>query len=477
MLLRSAVPKSIGFIRVLGLFAAAIVGTAVASTWWTFVYYDLFASLKEPTATWLHWIVSDFAGIVSVAPLVIAIATLLRRPPARREAVESMAALAVLAAMSGVIVFLPLGLWETVVPAALVFPILLWLSARSQPVFSAAGAFIVSMSVALTAIYGLGHFGDSGLSISARVLQTEAVILVVAFGTAVLAALFAERRDSEERLASANTMLADERERLAHSNRMLQRERDNKLMSFEAITASISHEIAQPIGAIAMNSETVEILLEKTPPDHKKIRELLSRIGDDSHRTTEILDGIRSLFKQVDQEHDLVDLNEIIRAVLQLSQDELKHHNVVCLLALASELPLVKGNRNQLQQVVFNLVHNAVEAMDAVADQSRTLRLTTERRGDNTIAVAVKDAGPGIDPDLLGGIFEAFITTKAHGMGLGLAICRAIIDRHGGQLAASSDGQNGSQFQFVLPVASGSARLMSAVGDQADTAFASQNIR
>ena len=156
---------------VLGLFAAAVAGTAVASTWWTFVYYWVFASLNEPTATWLHWIVSDFAGIVSVAPLVIGIATAPQRPPARREAIESMAALAVLGAMSGVIVSLPLGLWETVVPAALVFPVLLWLAARWQPVFSAAGAFIVSMSVALTAIYGLGHFSNSGLPIGARVCR------------------------------------------------------------------------------------------------------------------------------------------------------------------------------------------------------------------------------------------------------------------------------------------------------------------
>lgn len=179
---------------VLGLFAAAIVGTVVASTWWTFVYYWLFASLNEPTVTWLHWIVSDFAGIISVAPLVIGLAAALQRPPPRREAIESVAALAVVGAMTGVIVSLPQDLWETVVPAALVFPVLLWLAARSQPVFAAAGAFIVSMTVALTAIYGLGHFGGMVLSIGARTLQTQAIILVVGSGTAVLAALFAERR-------------------------------------------------------------------------------------------------------------------------------------------------------------------------------------------------------------------------------------------------------------------------------------------
>ncbi len=168
-------------------------------------------------------------GIVSVAPLVIAIAAALRRHPPRREAIKSIAALAALGAMTGVIVSLPLELWNTVVPAALVFPILLWLAARGQPVFSAAGAFIVSMTVALTAIYGFGHFGDSSLSVDARALQTQAIILVVSFGTAVLAALFAERRESEERLS--------------RSNMLLERERENKLMNVQAAIAAIAHEI------------------------------------------------------------------------------------------------------------------------------------------------------------------------------------------------------------------------------------------
>jgi two-component sensor histidine kinase len=183
--------------RVLGLFAAAVAGTVVASTWWTIVYYWLFG-LKEPTTAWLYWIISDLAGIVSVAPLVIGLAAAVRGPPPRQEAIESLAALAVLGAMTGVVVSLPPRLWETVLPAALVFPMLLWLAARCQPVFAAAGAFIVTMTVAATAIYGLGHFGDTGLSIGVRVLQTQTIILVVAFGTAVLAALFTERKLAEE---------------------------------------------------------------------------------------------------------------------------------------------------------------------------------------------------------------------------------------------------------------------------------------
>jgi signal transduction histidine kinase len=423
---------------VLGLFAAAVAGTAVASTWWTFVYYWLFASLNEPTATWLHWIVSDYAGIVSVAPLVIGIAAALRRPPAWREAIESLAALAVLGAMSGVIVSLPLSLWETVVPAALVFPILLWLAARWQAVFSAAGAFIVSMSVALTAIYGLGHFGDSGLSIDARVLQTQAVILVVAFGTAVLAALFAERRESEERLA--------------RSNMLLERERESKLMNVQAIIAAIAHEMVQPLGAITANAGAAVRWLERTPPDQDEARAALNRIKNEGHRASEVFDSIRALFGKVNQERQPVDVNNIILSVIHSLEGQLNDQEVAVHRELAAKLPLIAGHSGQLREVIFNLVTNALEAMRSTTNRNRVLHVRTELRDRDTITVEIQDSGPGIDPTKLAGIFGAFVTTKTHGTGLGLAICHMIVERHGGQLTASSDGKSGALFRFILPI-------------------------
>jgi signal transduction histidine kinase len=439
---------------VLALFAAALAGTVVTSTWWTFVYYWLFASLNEPAATWLHWIVSDFAGIISVAPLVIGIGTVLRRPPAWREAIESLAALAVLGAMSGVIVSLPLGLWETVVPAALVFPVLLWLAARWQPVFSAAGAFIVSMAVALTAIYGLGHFSDSSLSISARVLQTQAVILVVAFGTAVLAALFAERRESEARLATANTMLKDERESLAHSNLMLQRERDNKLMSLYAVVASVSHEIKQPLTAIATNGIAARDFLKSAVPDLAEAQSALNDVINDSYRIGQILDNLHQLFGREKQENEPIDMNDLTLSSLQLLRRELADHGVVPVLNLAVELPLVMGQKTQLQEVLLNLFHNAIEAMTAIKPDRRAMKVQTALAVGRTMVIEIEDSGPGIDPKRLESIFDAFVTTKSYGTGLGLAICSAIVERHGGQLLASSDGKNGALFKVVLPVAS-----------------------
>ncbi len=428
---------------VLGLFAAAVAGTAVASTWWTFVYYVLFASLNEPVATWLHWIVSDLAGIVSVAPLVIGIAGALRRPPTQREAIESLVALAVLAVMSGVVVSLPLELWDTVVPATLVFPVLLWLAARSQPVFSAAGAFIVSMSVALTAIYGVGHFGDSGLSIGARVLQTEAIILGVTIGTAVLAALFAERRESEARLA--------------RSNALLQRERDNKLMNLRAAIASISHEIKQPLTAIAWNAAAARKFLESGPADLDEAQAALEDAISDSHRTNQILDNLRHLFSEDEQIKDRIEVNELILSALQLVRGELTSHGVAVVPELASELPPVMGSRVQLQEVVLNLAQNAIDAMAPVEAARRTLKIRTGPDGSRAILIEIEDSGPGIDPGRLEGIFDPFVTTKPQGTGLGLAICRTIVERHGGKISVASHAGSGAIFQIFLPLMEGSS--------------------
>jgi signal transduction histidine kinase len=376
-------------------------------------------------------------GIVSVAPLVIAIAAALRRHPPRREAINSIAALAVLGAMTGVIVSLPLELWNTVVPAALVFPILLWLAARWQPVFSAAGAFIVSMTVALTAIYGFGHFGESTLSVDAT-LQTQAIILIVSFGTAVLAAVFAERRESEERLA--------------RSNMLLERERENKLMNVQSVIAAIAHEKRQPLAAITTNASAVQRWLERTPPDQDEARASLNQIKDESLRASEVFNGIRALFGKVDQERQAVDVNDIILSVTHSLEGQLNDHGVAVHRELAAELPLIAGHSGQLREVIFNLVTNALDAMRSTTNRSRVLHVRTELRDRDKIAVAIQDTGSGIDPTELAGIFGAFVTTKTQGTGLGLAICHMIVERHGGQLTASSDGKSGALFQFILPI-------------------------
>jgi signal transduction histidine kinase len=238
-----------------------------------------------------------------------------------------------------------------------------------------------------------------------------------------------------------------------HSNMLLERERDNKLMNLEAITASISHELKQPLAAIVTNASAGLRWLTRTPPDHGEVSGALGRIIDDGRRAGEVIDGIRALFRKGHQGQGQIDVNEIVDSVLRSLGAELKDRGVEHRTELAS-LPLVDGHRGQLQEVIFNLVQNAIEAMDAVTERSRILRVRTEPRGRDAVAIVVEDSGPGIAPNQVDGIFNAFVTTKPHGMGLGLAICRMIVEHHGGELTASSDGLSGASFQFVLPIKS-----------------------
>jgi signal transduction histidine kinase len=429
--------------QVLGLLLAAIVGTAVSGIGGVATYRLWNGPSATLLTTWEHWFASDAIGIVIVAPLVIGLAAAIRQPPPRNELVEGALALAALAVMTGISISLPQASWETVVPVALLFPMLLWLAARCRPVFAAAAVFLVSITVVSSAVIGTGHFGDASLPLDDRIPQAQAAILFVALGAYVLAALFTERMESETRLARANVLL--------------ERERDNKLMSAEAITAAIAHEVRQPLASIVTNANAALRWLGRTPPDHDEVRSALTRIQNEGHRTSEVFDAIRALFRTGDGGRQKIDVNEIVVEVLRSLQAELKESGVDIRPELA-ELPLVDGHKGQLRGVISNLVHNALEALNTTTDRNRILRVTSELRGPGAIAVAVEDSGPGIDPEKLDRIFTAFVTTKSQGMGLGLAICRMIIEQHGGQLTASSDGKNGALFQFVLPIASAADR-------------------
>jgi signal transduction histidine kinase len=425
--------------QVLGFLAAAIAGTGVSGLGGAVTYRLLQGPSADMLVTWQHWFASDIVGIVAVAPLVIGLAAALKQPPPRNEITESSAALAALAVMTAVILSLPQESWDTILPIAWLLPILLWLAARSRPGFAAAAAFIASSAIVWTTIFGVGHFGDTSLSLTNRILEAQACILFVALSANGATALFAERKASEERLV--------------HANMLLERERDNKMMNLEAITASIAHEVKQPLAAIVTNGSAALRWLGRTPPDHDEVRAALGRMIDDGRRASDVIDGIRTLFRKGHQGRQQVDVNEIVRGVLQSLGGELKDHGVENRPELA-ELPLVDGHQGQLQEVIFNLVQNAIEAMGTTQDRDRILRVRTEPRGRDAIAVVVEDSGPGIDPKQLDDIFGAFVTTKPHGMGLGLAICRMIIEHHGGELNASSDGKSGASFQVVLPIRS-----------------------
>jgi signal transduction histidine kinase len=242
--------------------------------------------------------------------------------------------------------------------------------------------------------------------------------------------------------------------RLARTNLMLRRERDNKLMNIEAVVASISHEVKQPLATIVMRSSTALRFLGHVPPDVKKAQSALKRIVSDGHRASQIFDNIRDLFRAADQRRVPINVNEMILSVLDILQDDLTEHHVATRTELMHEPPLVMSHRGQLQEVLLNLIRNAIEAMDGTTVRLRELRLSTESRDHDAIVVSVTDTGPGIDPEKLNSIFDAFVTTKRRGMGLGLSICRMIVERHGGRLIASSGDKGGAQFQIVLPIGS-----------------------
>jgi signal transduction histidine kinase len=236
------------------------------------------------------------------------------------------------------------------------------------------------------------------------------------------------------------------------TRRVRERDRAYELVNVDAIIGSIAHEIRQPLSAITANAGAALRLLEKASPDYIEVREILRRILTQGHEASDLFDGIRTLFKKVDAERAPVDVNVVASEVLEALRTDFTEHGVTARLELTSGLPFVEGNRNQLHQVVFNLVQNAMEAMSTTSDMRRVLKVSTELAGRDAIALAVQDSGPGIKTEQVGQVFDAFFTTKANGMGLGLAICRTIVLRHGGQLTVSSGDERGALFELVLPI-------------------------
>jgi len=237
---------------------------------------------------------------------------------------------------------------------------------------------------------------------------------------------------------------------LGRSIAELQRERSNKLMNMEAMAASIGHEVRQPLAGIASNGGAALRFLGHAPPNLEETRAALNRMISDAHRASQVFDNIRALFGKASQLREPIDVNGLVLAVLQTLSEELKDQAITAQAELTAELPRVLGHKGQLQEVFINLVRNAIEAMGAVADGRRILRLRSGR-DDNSIIVAVEDSGPGIESGRQDNIFDAFITTKPQGMGLGLAICRMIVERHDGKLSVTPAQPSGSVFSVALP--------------------------
>ena len=217
------------------------------------------------------------------------------------------------------------------------------------------------------------------------------------------------------------------------------------------MTASIAHEVNQPLAAVVTNANACLRWLAHQTPNLAEARQAVGRIIKEGNRASDVIGRIRALVKKSPPEKDWIDINEIVLEVIALSRSEVHRNLVTFKPQLSDDLPLVLADRIQLQQVVLNLIMNGIEAMSGVVDRARVLNVSSGKHESNGVLVTVRDSGRGLDSGSLEHLFDAFFTTKPEGMGMGLAICRSIIEAHGGKLWASPNSPGGAIFQFTLP--------------------------
>ncbi|MGZ5234179.1 MAG: PAS domain-containing sensor histidine kinase [Burkholderiales bacterium] len=244
-----------------------------------------------------------------------------------------------------------------------------------------------------------------------------------------------QRRTSEEALEKARSELA----KIA------------RVTSLGVLTASIAHEVNQPLSGIITNASTCLRMLDADPPNVDGARETTRRTIRDGNRASDVIARLRALFSKKEFTFELLDLNEVTKEVIALSLSDLQRNRVTLQSELAKDLPAITGDRIQLQQVILNLLRNASDAMAGVHDRPRQLLVTTEREDGDRVLLSVRDAGLGIDPVSMNKLFDAFYTTKSDGMGIGLSVSRSIIEGHQGRLWAASNDGPGATFAFSIP--------------------------
>ena len=322
----------------------------------------------------------------------------------------------------------------------------LWLAFRTTGPGQKLAAAIV-MGVAISGMHYTGmraaictaHATIEDAHEDATLDRTTLALAIAGFTLADLAALFA----SVSKRKRAEEALRQTRADLAHIHRVT---------TMGELAASISHEVMQPLGAGVTNAQAALRWLGAQPPNLDEVRQALGRAVKDGRRAAEIIGRIRTLIKKEPPRKDALEVNEAIVEVIALTRGEVMKNNVSVQTQLAEGLPLIQGDRIQLQQVILNLIINAVEAMSGVSEGSRGLLIGTGKDASGRVLVAVQDSGPGLNPESFERLFDSFYTTKPGGMGMGLSICRSIVEAHGGRIWATPNAGPGITVQFTLPI-------------------------
>jgi PAS domain S-box-containing protein len=253
-----------------------------------------------------------------------------------------------------------------------------------------------------------------------------------------------ERKQAEKAARETERRNSEMQAELAHANRVA---------TMGQLSTSIAHEVNQPISSVSTYSQAALRWLGQQPPNLEEVRLALDGITSNAKRANDVIGRIHTLVKKTPQRKESLEIDEAISVVTMLAQAEVQKNGISLVMELGEGLPLIEGDRVQLQQVMLNLINNAVQAMSAVGGDSRELVISISKTEPNGIGVSVRDSGPGIDPANLERAFEAFYTTRPGGLGMGLSICRSIIEAHGGRLWASANKPRGATFQFTLPAA------------------------
>ena len=297
------------------------------------------------------------------------------------------------------------------------------------------------LSVALSAL-AFEHFFLWRTFPPAHESATFLRFAVFLIATVLITALMEIKRRVEESRTRAQEALRLAQSDLAHVNRVT---------TMGELTASLAHELYQPIAAAVTDASTCLRWLRREHPDVEEAREAASRMAKDASRAAEIISRIRALFKKGTPQRELVDINQIIREMVALMRSEATRYSISVRTELAADLPQLMGDPVQLQQVLMNLVINSIDAMKKV-EGTRELDIKSQRVDDDQLQVSVSDNGVGLPPQDTDQIFNAFFTTKLHGTGMGLRISRTIVESHGGRLWASANSPRGASFSFTLPI-------------------------